>query len=42
MPQKEKKKKKKNQREKYQMNIDLNKRLKQHQENYYPAKKIEK
>ena len=24
------------------MNIDLNKRLKQHQENYYPAKKIEK
>ena len=40
LSEKEKNKKRKYQRERYHMNTDLNRRLKQNQRNYYVSKKI--
>ena len=40
LSEKEKNKKRKHQRERYHMNSDLNKRLKQYQRNYYALKKF--
>ena len=39
LSEKEKNKKRKYQRERYHMNTDLNKKLKQYQRNYYASKK---